>query len=113
MLVLIELALAAWRLASLLVDEDGPLAVFSRLRYKAGVRSVVLKNGQGNPEPVKVAQTPLAEVFLCVWCMSVWTAALLALPLAPVRWLRLVLAGSAGAVLVHEALERLNNAPGK
>jgi hypothetical protein len=39
--------------------------------------------------------------------MSVWTAALLVLPLAPVRWLRLMLAGSAGAVIVKEAMERI------
>ena len=34
----IILALAAWRLAYMLVEEDGPGAVFSRLRYRAGVR---------------------------------------------------------------------------
>lgn len=107
MLMLLELALAAWRLASMLVDEDGPGAVFSRLRYKAGIRAVVFKDGQGNPAPSKVATTPIAEALTCIWCVSVWTAALLALPLAPVRWLRLVLAASAGAILVHEAVEKV------
>lgn len=100
-------ALAAWRLASLLVNEDGPGAVFARLRHKAGVRSVVTRDGQGNPTASRAALTPVAEGLTCVWCVSVWTAALLALPLAPVRALRLVLAASAGAIMAHEALERM------
>lgn len=50
---------AGWRLASLLVREDGPFAVFERLRHLVGVRTGVLN--------------PVAEVFTCVWCMSVWT----------------------------------------
>lgn len=100
-------ALAAWRLASLLVNEDGPGAVFARLRHKAGVRSVVTRDGQGNPTASRAALTPVAEGLTCVWCVSVWTAALLALPLAPVRTMRLVLAASAGAIVAHEALERM------
>lgn len=100
-------ALAAWRLASLLVNEDGPGAVFARLRHKAGVRSVVTRDGQGNPTASRAALTPVAEGLTCVWCVSVWAAALLALPLAPVRILRLVLAASAGAIVAHEALERM------
>ena len=101
------LALAAWRLAAMLVHEDGPGAVFARLRYRAGVRSVVVKDGQGNPTASRTALRPWSELFLCTWCMSVWTAALLAVPWAPMYWLRLVLAASAGAILAHEAIERL------
>jgi len=101
------LALAAWRLAHMLVAEDGPGAIFSRLRHGAGVRSVVTRDAQGNPEASRAALTPLAEGLTCVWCVSMWTAALLALPLGPVRWLRLVLAASAGAIVTHEALERV------
>lgn len=103
---LVILALAAWRLAHMLVNEDGPGAIFSRLRHGAGVRSVVTRDDQGNPTASRAALTPLAEGLTCVWCVSVWTAALLSLPLAPVRWLRLVLASSAGAIMAHEALER-------
>lgn len=104
---LVILALAAWRLAHLLVHEAGPYAGFARLRYALGVRAVVTKDAHGQPQASRAALTPWAELFTCVWCMAVWTAALLALPLAPVRWLRLVLAGSAGAVIVKEALERI------
>jgi len=101
------LALAAWRLAHMLVEEAGPGGVFARLRYRAGVRSIVVKDGQGNPVGSKAAMNWLAEGLTCTWCVSVWAAALLALPLAPVRWARLVLAGAAGAVIAHEATERL------
>lgn len=103
----IILALAAWRLAYMLVEEDGPGAVFSRLRYRAGVRSVVTKDGQGNPTASRVALKPWSELFLCTWCVAVWTAAVLAVPWPPIYWLRLVLAASAGAVLAHEAVERM------
>lgn len=107
MIVFIELALASWRLAHMLVNEAGPFAVFSRLRYKAGVRAVATKDGHGNPAASRVALTPLAEGLTCVWCVSVWAAALLSIPLAPLRWLRLVLAASGGAVIVKEAVERI------
>ena len=101
------LALAVWRLASLLVNEDGPGAVFARLRHAAGLRSVVTKDNEGNPTVSRVALNPLAEGLSCIWCVSVWAAALLALPFAPVRMLRLVLAASAGAIVIHETVEKV------
>jgi hypothetical protein len=105
------LALAAWRLAYMLVNEDGPGAVFSRLRYRLGVRSVVTRGNDGQPEASKVGLKPWSELWLCVWCMSVWTATALVLlallPWEPLEWLRLLLAVSAGAIVIHEAIERL------
>lgn len=106
MIELLETALAAWRLAHMLVSEDGPLAIFSRLRHAAGVRSVVGRDHTGKPVARRVALTPVAEALTCVWCLSVWTAALLSLPGRPIAWLRRILAASAGAALIHEALER-------
>jgi len=100
--------LAAWRLASLLVNEDGPGDVFSRLRYRAGVRQVVV-NGPHGPAATRTALTGLAKGLTCVWCVSVWTAGLLGLltrrPAG--RALRDALAVSAGAIAVHEGLARL------
>lgn len=58
------LALATWRLSSLLVNEDGPFKVFYRLRTRAGV----YKQGE---------LSQVAELFTCIWCMSIWVAALL------------------------------------
>lgn len=103
--------LAAWRLASLLVKEDGPWAAFARLRYKAGLRTVVRKDEQGRLQPARVAQGTLAEGLTCIWCVSVWTGALVVLlgrlPCAVGRVLVRVLAASAGAILVQEGIERL------
>ena len=106
-------ALAAWRLASLLVNEDGPGAVFARLRRWAGIGYVVRQNADGQPEAMRVSRGWLAEGLTCVWCVSVWTAAGFVLfsfiPYANtvVNALRDVLAISAGAILLHEGLERL------
>jgi len=98
-------ALAAWRLAHLMVHEDGPWAIFARLRYRAGVRYVV-RRGDQKPEPLRVAQSSLAEGLTCVWCVSVWTAALFASGARwrPVCWLRDWLAVSGAAILVHEVM---------
>lgn len=106
-------ALAAWRLASMLVNEDGPGAMFARLRRWAGINYVVRMGPDGQPDSMRVAQGALAEGLTCVWCVSVWTAGLFVLlSLIPyanvvVGVLRDVLAVSAAAILLHEGLERL------
>jgi hypothetical protein len=58
------IGLAAWRMASLLVTEDGPWDVFLRLRLAIGTERDELN--------------PVAKMFTCTWCMSVWTTALAA-----------------------------------
>lgn len=99
-------ALAAWRLAHLLVYEDGPADLFARLRYWAGVRWVAVQGPDGRPGPTRVATTPLAKGLTCLWCVSVWTAAALRLCRGNRLGLALrdVLAVSAGALVVHEVL---------
>lgn len=67
MLKYLRLALACWRLASLLVYEDGPGDVFARLRTRVGVQV----DRDGTP----YAMNPVGQAFICLWCMSVWTAA--------------------------------------
>ena len=60
--------LAAFRVASLFVREDGPWSVFERLRTRAGV-----------PGPGEIAEATFWSGLLsCVWCASVW--------LAPAAW---------------------------
>ena len=59
-------AFAGWRLALLLVSEQGPWDVFERLRTRVGIPP----QGQAGEIP----SNPLAGVLSCVWCCSVWTA---------------------------------------
>lgn len=105
MMALLETGLAAWRLAHMLVYEDGPYALLARLRKAVGLRAVVRRGAQGEIVTEKAALTPWAELFACVWCMSVWTAAVLSLPGRVVRWLRRLLAVAAVACLLHELTE--------
>ncbi|MCD6290044.1 MAG: hypothetical protein J7M34_06020 [Anaerolineae bacterium] len=117
---LIESALAAWRLASLLVNEDGPWAMFSQLRYWAGLRSVAVRGEDGRLRVSRVASNTWAEGLSCVWCVSVWIAALMALAEKGKKrgifenspFLRRALAVSAGAIIVHEVIEWLRSQAG-
>lgn len=61
-------ALAAWRLAVLLVVERGPWGIVTRLRSLFGVGHDV--DGDANSWPSGMP----GSLFECVWCMSLWTA---------------------------------------
>ena len=56
--------LAGWRLASLLVNEEGPWGIFERLRVAAGVPP-------RGPTPIAGL---LPGILTCVWCASFYTA---------------------------------------
>lgn len=58
------LILATWRLTSLLVQEDGPLDIFVKVRKYIGVET--------NAYNVLVGQNVIAKAFTCIWCMSIW-----------------------------------------
>lgn len=49
------LSIATWRLSRLFVTEDGPYAIFKRLR----------------------GWKPLTELLSCIYCVSIWAAAIL------------------------------------
>ena len=70
--------------------------------------SLQSSNMQLRAPSMATAAGTLAEGLTCVWCVSVWAAALLVIPWEPVRWARLVLAVSAVAVVVHEAVRHLD-----
>lgn len=95
------LALATWRLTSLLVWEDGPFEVFAKLRYGLGVRYVEgSEQGYGT--------NWFAKGVICPACASVWFGFLWAVAYylwQPSWWVALPFALSAGAI----ALERWNN----
>ena len=56
------LALATWRISSLLCDEDGPWRIFSWIRNRVGVKY--------NEQNELYATNEIAKVFTCLWCMS-------------------------------------------
>jgi len=86
MIEFIIIILAIWRVTSLLHAEDGPFHIFETVRKTVG---------------------KYTEAFDCFWCLSIWVA----IPFAYfsenfiVYWL----AYSAGAIIVNEVVDRLNN----
>lgn len=60
------LGLATWRVASILVSEDGPWQLFPRLRSLSGVRY--------NEQSIPYATTTLSSLLICIWCLSPWVA---------------------------------------
>lgn len=60
---IVIVGLAAWRLAHLLIGEDGPWSLLARFRHLLGV-----------PERGEVTGL-FPTLFTCPWCLTVWTAA--------------------------------------
>lgn len=88
----VVLALATWRVSSLLVNEDGPFGIFDRIRSLH--------------EP----DSQVAEVLSCVWCTSIyvgafWTILFFVSPLA--LWFAIPFALSCITIVVHLFVERL------
>jgi len=93
----IILALATFRISSLLAYEEGPYGIFSQIRYLAGVRYNVISE----PE----YPTELSKGIVCGWCNSVWVGigfAILYLITKPVAvGIAFPFALSAVAILLH------------
>jgi hypothetical protein len=62
---LVLVGFAAWRMASLLVNENGPFGIFERVREAFGV-----------PKQGEIIGF-LPTLFTCIWCMTVWTSLLM------------------------------------
>ena len=99
---MIALALAIWRVTSLLYDEKGPWDVMSKLRDKLGI---VYDDGEIVSAPVYL------EPIQCFWCLTL----LISVPLVffthhrrrgIMEAVELALAGSAGAILIEKWLGR-------
>lgn len=65
------MGLAVWRICSLLVDEEGPAMLFVHIRRWSGVYY--------DEYSVRHSNNLFGQLLLCVWCLSVWVAALVAL----------------------------------
>ena len=88
--------LATWRLANLLVYEEGPFSCFYHLRRLMGIIH------DDDKDPVGDNGSFLAGLLSCFDCTSVWVSAVLVLIFslnrtAPLLWL----AGSAGAMIIE------------
>jgi hypothetical protein len=83
--------LATWRVSHLIAQEDGPFDVIVRLRQRAG-------NGV------------LGRLMDCPYCLSLWIAAPLALPLANdlATWCVAWLAVSGGSSLLERLLRSVH-----
>lgn len=66
--------LAVWRLSEMLVNEAGPLDLFSKLRKTSGIRYSFNHDGKWTP-----IYWPLWNPLHCVYCTSVWVGAALTL----------------------------------
>lgn len=77
---LLILALATWRLSSLLVDEDGLFSMFEKLRTWVGVRYTKGETGeleQVVPDDLSAIRRTVAGWLTCRWCCSLWVGAIL------------------------------------
>jgi hypothetical protein len=99
------LALAAWRLASLVANEDGPWQIFKRIRQRAEYWC--------NRYPF-CSDLGLYELFSCEWCNSVWIGAGLTLLYLwigdSIMYIALPLALSTVAIVIKYVVQTLQSA---
>ena len=99
------LSLAAWRLASLVANEDGPWQIFKRLRQSAE---------QMCKRHKFCSELGLYELFSCEWCNSIWIGVLLTLLYLwvgdSILYLALPLALSTVAIIIKYVVQVLQSA---
>lgn len=103
---LFVLALATWRISNLLVNEEGPFAVFEWLRWQVGIRWDIDKE-EHFVLPKK--DNVVGRMLLCIYCTSMWVGLFvyLAYRLVPdiTYAVGIVLALSAAVCLVDRYME--------
>jgi len=72
------LALATWRISSLITDEEGPWGIFSRIRNKIGIKY--------NEQNERYATNEIAKQVMCIWCISYIIGAIVILIYFIVPW---------------------------
>jgi len=104
----IILALATFRISSLIADEDGPFGLFEWIRSKIGV--------QRDDKGKAYGTNNFAVGLVCQWCNSIWIGVVLMLLYMYSKqitlWVAFPLALSAVALTISEInklLERYNN----
>ena len=101
------MALACWRLSSLIANELGPFYMFFHIKQR------VKRCEKRNPKSM-VARLHLHELMTCEWCLSVWVGMALveAHILAPVatRYITMALSLSALTIIIKYIVHLLSNA---
>lgn len=101
---IIALPFAVWRLSSLLVSESGPFDIMDKIRHRVGIRYNEYNQVYGT--------NTFADLFTCIWCMSVWVSALLVIIMMIDSFagaiVNLILAGSCSAIIIDTILEKEN-----
>lgn len=101
---IIALPFAVWRLSSILVSESGPFDMMDKLRYRVGIRYNEYNQVYGT--------NTFADLFTCIWCMSVWVSAILVIITMANDFIgamiNVALAGSCIAILIDTILEKEN-----
>ncbi len=95
------LALATWRLTSLLVNEDGPFEVFAKLRHLCGVRL--------DEQSCTYGTNWFAKGLACFWCCSSWCGIVWVIAYMLCKdsvWIALPFALSAGAIAIQSFVDR-------
>ena len=103
------LALATWRISSLIKDEDGPYEMFSRFRTSIGLLEHYQFDSNGEQERILLSNGSfLADVVQCFWCLSIWIGygiAFLAALCHLISWQEFIFVGvalSAIAIIIEE-----------
>jgi len=102
MLSFLIASLAVWRMTVLLVREDGPGDLFTKIRNVAGIKYDELSR----PYPTNM----LSGMLSCVWCCSVWVGFVVALFEKPCNFSQLLrnsLALSASAIFIDEIIDAI------
>ena len=99
------LSLAAWRLASLVANEDGPWMMFKRMRERAEQWCMKYRFCR---------ELGLYELFSCEWCNSIWIGAGLTLLYLwigeAILYVALPLALSTVAIIIKYVVQLLQTA---
>jgi len=93
---------ATWRIASLLVQENGPFHIFRWMRERFGI----IHDDEDNV--VGIPHTFFGELLSCVWCSSIWVAIFLGIVILVIpSWslkIAMVFAFSTIAVMIEKWL---------
>ena len=99
---LLVLALATWRVSSLVSTERGPYAMFEKYRQWMGIYYT--------PDGTLIEpRTESGRLLACPWCNSVWFGTLASILYytfgEPIVWIAMPLALSAAAIIVGKVVE--------